>query len=135
MKKIILANSRIGSLENRKHTPKGGTKQIENFPIRLGHVKARFAFFFLCLIFKNSENISADSKFLILTLMKSKCGSLDNIKHSPRGGNIKIEDNKHEIMKMKQVTSKVGSLERADYKAGGGNIKIKTRKSDFSGIS
>ena len=67
-------------------------------------------------------------------LKKSKCGSLDNIKHSPRGGNIKIEDNKHEIMKMKQVTSKVGSLERADYKAGGGNIKIKTRKSDFSGI-
>ena len=45
-KKIILANSRIGSLENRKHTPKGGTKQIENFPIRLGHVKARFANFF-----------------------------------------------------------------------------------------
>ena len=51
-KKIILANSRIGSLENRKHTPKGGTKQIENFPIRLGHVKAGFAFS-PSLIFKN----------------------------------------------------------------------------------
>ncbi|XP_056640734.1 microtubule-associated protein tau isoform X1 [Diorhabda sublineata] len=61
------AKSKIGSLENATHKPKGGDKKIESIK----------------LDFKEKA--------------KPKVGSKDNIKHQPGGGDIKIENRKIEI--------------------------------------
>lgn len=54
------AKSKIGSLENAQHKPKGGDKKIET----------------LKLDFKDKA--------------KPKIGSKDNIKHQPGGGDVKV---------------------------------------------
>lgn len=54
------AKSKIGSLENTTHKPKGGEKKIETIK----------------LDFKEKA--------------KSKVGSKDNIKHQPGGGDVKV---------------------------------------------
>ncbi|KAJ3667108.1 hypothetical protein Zmor_002514 [Zophobas morio] len=69
------AKSKIGSLENATHKPKGGEKKIES-------VK---------LDFKEKA--------------KSKVGSKDNIKHVPGGGDIKIENKKLDIKAQSKVGS------------------------------
>ncbi|PIK39215.1 hypothetical protein BSL78_23934 [Apostichopus japonicus] len=51
---------------------------------------------------------------------QSKIGSMANVKHSPRGGNVKIFEEKKDYSK---VSSKIGSKEKAHHKPGGGNVK------------
>lgn len=51
---------------------------------------------------------------------KSKVGSLNNIKHKPSGGKIKVETQKLKW----NAKSKVGSLENKLHQPGGGNVKI-----------
>ncbi|XP_014258993.1 microtubule-associated protein tau-like isoform X3 [Cimex lectularius] len=91
-----------------------------------------------------------------LKCVKSKIGSLENAKHRPGGGNIKIENRKLNFSatpkieaKNEQYTpgggekkiqnvklqwnakSKIGSLENASHKPGGGDKKIESVKLDF----
>ena len=58
----ISAKSRIGSLENRNYTPKGGNKQIETAPIKLGHVKSKCG---------SLDNISKGSKWAKIGTIRS----------------------------------------------------------------
>ncbi|CAA9993424.1 unnamed protein product [Nesidiocoris tenuis] len=91
-----------------------------------------------------------------LKVVRSKIGSLENAKHKPGGGNVKIESRKLDFKtgsrieakndayapgggekKIQQVKlqwnakSKIGSLENATHKPGGGDKKIETVKLDF----
>lgn len=51
---------------------------------------------------------------------KSKVNSLDNIEHSPRGGNVSLPKNET----VWKANSKVGSLHNIKHKPGGGRVKI-----------
>ncbi|XP_073983934.1 uncharacterized protein isoform X2 [Rhodnius prolixus] len=91
-----------------------------------------------------------------LKTIKSKIGSLENAKHKPGGGNIKIEsrklnfkvqpkieakndtytpgggDKKIQSVKLQwNAKPKVGSLDNAAHKPGGGDKKIESVKLDF----
>ncbi|XP_022666239.1 microtubule-associated protein tau-like isoform X2 [Varroa jacobsoni] len=89
--------------------------------------------------------------------VKSRIGSMDNVKHKPQGGNVKVETQKldwsansrvgsmqnanyrpgggeKKIMTQKvliSAQSKIGSLDNATHKPGGGNVKVESRKLDF----
>ena len=57
---------------------------------------------------------------VVFSGVKSKIGSLNIAKHTPRGG-----DQKRETMKVEwKVSSKVGSLDNANHALGGGDRKI-----------
>ena len=51
----------------------------------------------------------------------SKIGSLDNSTHTPKGGNVKIFNQKVDYSK---VQSKSGSLQNIKHKPGGGDVII-----------
>lgn len=63
-----------------------------------------------------------------LSNVTSKCGSKDNIQHTPRGGAKKIENKKLEW----KAESKVGSMDNARHKPGGGEKKIESKKLDWN---
>lgn len=60
--------------------------------------------------------------------IQSKCGSKDNIKHVPGGGNVQIQNKKVDISK---VSSKCGSKANIKHKPGGGDVKIESQKLNF----
>ncbi|XP_039611102.1 microtubule-associated protein 2-like isoform X5 [Polypterus senegalus] len=60
--------------------------------------------------------------------VKSKIGSIDNIKYQPKGGQVYIQSKKIDLS---HVTSKCGSLSNIRHKPGGGNIRIESVKLDF----
>lgn len=60
--------------------------------------------------------------------VQSKCGSKDNIKHVPGGGNVQIQSKKVDISK---VSSKCGSKANIKHKPGGGDVKIESQKLNF----
>lgn len=62
--------------------------------------------------------------------MTSKCGSKDNIRHKPGGGNIEIKNEKMEF----KVQSKIGSLGNIGHVPGGGQRKREKGK-DAEGSS
>ncbi|XP_066152188.1 microtubule-associated protein 4 isoform X1 [Euwallacea fornicatus] len=98
------AKSKIGSLDNANHKPKGGDKKIETVKL---HFKEKAA---------------------------AKVGSKDNMKHQPGGGDVKkrtcprqlsyrsgsIENKKLDI----QASSKIGSMDNVKHKPAGGEKKI-----------
>lgn len=57
----------------------------------------------------------------------SRVGSLENAKHKPGGGDKKIMTQKVQV----KAQSRIGSLENAAHKPGGGNVKVETRKLEF----
>lgn len=59
--------------------------------------------------------------------MKSKVGSLDNIKHKPGGGQVKIFSERPKI----EAKSKVGSLDNIKHKPGGGQVKVFSEKTNI----
>ncbi|KAI9469691.1 MAG: hypothetical protein EXX96DRAFT_587099 [Benjaminiella poitrasii] len=66
--------------------------------------------------------------------VKSKIGSLENIKHKPNGGAIKIFDEKVGRLKHRietKVKPKVGSKENIKHKPGGGQVQIFDDKAAF----
>lgn len=67
-------------------------------------------------------------KKLDLSSVQSRCGSKDNIKHVPGGGNVQIV---HKKIDLSNVTSKCGSKVNLHHKPGGGNIEIKNEKLEF----
>nr|KAF6420751.1 microtubule associated protein 4 [Molossus molossus] len=68
------------------------------------------------------------SKKLNYSHVQSKCGSKDNIKHVPGGGNVQIQNKKVDISK---VSSKCGSKANIKHKPGGGDVKIESQKLNF----
>lgn len=52
--------------------------------------------------------------------VRSKIGSLDNVRHRPTGGERRVETQKLEW----NAKSRVGSLENAQHRAHGGNVKV-----------
>ncbi len=62
-----------------------------------------------------------DQKLDIKAKAKSKVGSLDNIHHSPHGGQVKIVNQKIDI----QAKSKVGSLDNINHTPKGGKVKVR----------
>ncbi|CAI9595571.1 unnamed protein product [Staurois parvus] len=60
--------------------------------------------------------------------IKSKIGSIDNIKYQPKGGQIQIVSKK---INLSHITSKCGSLKNIRHRPGGGNVKIESVKLDF----
>lgn len=61
------------------------------------------------------------NKKVDLSKVTSKCGSKDNIKHKPGGGDVKIES--HKVSFKDKAQSKVGSMDNVGHSPGGGNIK------------
>ncbi|XP_038550430.1 microtubule-associated protein 4 [Micropterus salmoides] len=64
-------------------------------------------------------------KKLDFSHVTSRCGSKDNIKHVPGGGNVQILNKKVDLSK---VTSKCGSKDNIKHKPGGGDVKIESHK-------
>ncbi|CAG2112069.1 unnamed protein product [Medioppia subpectinata] len=62
-----------------------------------------------------------------LTNVRSKIGSLDNIKHRPTGGEKKMETQKLTW----NAKPRIGSLENAKHKPHGGEVKVVTKKLEW----
>ncbi|KAG9355993.1 hypothetical protein JZ751_000837, partial [Albula glossodonta] len=67
------------------------------------------------------------TKKLDFSHVTSRCGSKDNIKHVPGGGNVQILNKKVDLSK---VTSKCGSKDNIKHKPGGGDVKIQSHKAN-----
>nr|XP_046908686.1 microtubule-associated protein 4-like [Dermatophagoides farinae] len=59
--------------------------------------------------------------------VKSKIGSLNNVRHKPAGGDKKIESQKLKW----ETKSRIGSLDNATHKPQGGNVRVVTQKLDW----
>ncbi|XP_037832120.1 microtubule-associated protein 2 [Kryptolebias marmoratus] len=64
--------------------------------------------------------------------IKSKIGSIENIKYQPKGGQVLIPSVK---LDYSHVKSRCGSLDRRGYSAGGGNVQIQSKKIDLSHVT
>ncbi|XP_069471969.1 microtubule-associated protein 2 isoform X3 [Ambystoma mexicanum] len=64
--------------------------------------------------------------------VKSKIGSIENIKYQPKGGQVQIL---REKVDFRDVQSRCGSKDNLTHCAGGGNIHIVTKKIDLSHIT
>uniref|UniRef100_A0A3P9K7B2 Microtubule-associated protein n=1 Tax=Oryzias latipes TaxID=8090 RepID=A0A3P9K7B2_ORYLA len=113
--------SKIGSIDNIKYQPGGG--KVSSTPNN-----------------KTSESSTPTAKARVQIVHKkldfshitSRCGSKDNIKHVPGGGNVQILNRKVDVSK---VTSKCGSKDNIKYKPGGGDVKIESHKSNIKAKS
>nr|XP_033800462.1 microtubule-associated protein 2 isoform X4 [Geotrypetes seraphini] len=64
--------------------------------------------------------------------IRSKIGSIDNIKYQPKGGQVKIENKR---MDFNDVQSKCGSKDNLSHFPGGGNVQITSKKIDLSHVT
>ncbi|XP_069565889.1 uncharacterized protein map4l isoform X6 [Brachyistius frenatus] len=106
--------SKIGSIDNIKYQPGGGkvssTPNNKTSDPSTPAAKAR---------------VQIVHKKLDFSHVTSRCGSKDNIKHVPGGGNVQILNKKVDVSK---VTSKCGSKDNIKHKPGGGDVKIEANK-------
>jgi hypothetical protein len=68
------------------------------------------------------------SKKVDYSKVTSKVGSMENIGHTPQGGNLKIFNEK---LSAPKVQSKVGSMEYINHTPQGGNLKVFSEKLSF----
>ncbi|XP_059896858.1 microtubule-associated protein 2 isoform X11 [Gadus macrocephalus] len=134
--------SKIGSTENIKYQPKGGQKcRGPNLPTMAKRGASwiwksvlRVVTVTLYLSAAHSVTWTKDplmqilNKKLDFSRVQSKCGSRDNLKYTPRGGNVQIQNKKIDLS---HVTSKCGSLDNIHHRPGGGNIRIESVRLDF----
>ncbi|XP_068558739.1 microtubule-associated protein 2 isoform X3 [Cebidichthys violaceus] len=64
--------------------------------------------------------------------IRSKIGSIENIKYQPKGGQVLIPSVK---LDYSHVQSRCGSLDRRGHSAGGGNVMIQNKKIDLSHVT
>jgi len=123
--KIKQAKSKIGSLENVTHKPKGGDKKVESKKLEW-NASSKVG----SLAHANYKPGGGDKKIITQKVdfknVQSKVGSKENLKHKPGGGNLKIASEKLDFKA--KAASKVGSLDNAKHKPGGGNVAIKSEK-------
>ncbi|KAF5893923.1 microtubule-associated protein tau-like isoform X1, partial [Clarias magur] len=63
--------------------------------------------------------------------VRSKIGSIENIKHQPGGGKVNIQEKK---MDLSSVQAKCGSKANIRHTPGGGNVQIVNKKMDLSNV-
>ncbi|XDV30143.1 hypothetical protein PO909_033126 [Leuciscus waleckii] len=80
-----------------------------------------------------SELVHIQSKKIDLSHVTSKCGSLDNIRHRPGGGHVRIESVKLDFRE--KAHAKVGSLDNAHHTPGGGHVQIESHKLLFRDVA
>nr|XP_043878876.1 microtubule-associated protein 4-like isoform X6 [Solea senegalensis] len=109
--------SKIGSIDNIKYQPGGGkvSSTQNNKTSDPSSATATAA----------KAKVQIVHKKLDFSHITSRCGSKDNIKHVPGGGNVQILSKKVDVSK---VTSKCGSKDNIKYKPGGGDVKIESHK-------
>ncbi|KAM7401323.1 hypothetical protein PAMA_005492 [Pampus argenteus] len=64
--------------------------------------------------------------------VRSKIGSIDNIKYQPGGGKVQIV---HKKLDFSHVTSRCGSKDNIKHVPGGGNVQILNKKVDVSKVT
>ncbi|XP_034039011.1 microtubule-associated protein 4-like isoform X2 [Thalassophryne amazonica] len=106
--------SKIGSTDNIKYQPGGG--KVSSTPNNKTSDPSTPA---------AKSRVQIVHKKLDFSHVTSRCGSKDNIKHVPGGGNVQILNKKVDVSK---VTSKCGSKDNIKYKPGGGDVKIESHK-------
>uniref|UniRef100_A0A3B5QHP7 Microtubule-associated protein n=1 Tax=Xiphophorus maculatus TaxID=8083 RepID=A0A3B5QHP7_XIPMA len=106
--------SKIGSIDNIKYQPGGG--KVSSTPNNKTSDPATPA---------AKARVQIVHKKLDFSHVTSRCGSKDNIKHVPGGGNVQILNKKVDLSK---VTSKCGSKDNIKHKPGGGDVKIESHK-------
>ncbi|RVE62004.1 hypothetical protein OJAV_G00173050 [Oryzias javanicus] len=113
--------SKIGSIDNIKYQPGRGkassTLNNKTSDSSTPSAKAR---------------VQIVHKKLDFSHITSRCGSKDNIKHVPGGGNVQILNKKVDVSK---VTSKCGSKDNIKHKPGGGDVKIESHKQNIKAKS
>ncbi|XP_077316318.1 microtubule-associated protein tau-like isoform X9 [Lithobates pipiens] len=121
--------SKIGSIDNIRHTPGGGKVQIVHKKIDVSTVQSK------CGSKDNLKHVPGGGAVQIthkpvdLSRVTSKCGSMGNIHHRPGGGNIEVKSEKLDFKE--KVQSKVGSLDNITHTPGGGTKKIESHKLSF----
>uniref|UniRef100_A0A8D3B3L9 Microtubule-associated protein n=1 Tax=Scophthalmus maximus TaxID=52904 RepID=A0A8D3B3L9_SCOMX len=108
--------SKIGSIDNIKYQPGGG--KVSSTPNNKTSDPCTPA---------AKARVQIVHKKLDFSHITSRCGSKDNIKHVPGGGNVQILSKKVDVSK---VTSKCGSKDNIKYKPGGGDVKIESLKEE-----
>ncbi|CAJ1071432.1 microtubule-associated protein 4 isoform X5 [Xyrichtys novacula] len=103
--------SKIGSIDNIKYQPGGG--KVSSTPNNKTSDPSNPA---------GKARVQILNKKVDLSKVTSKCGSKDNIKHKPGGGDVKIESHKLNI----KAKSKVGSLDNV----GSGNGQTNGHKEE-----
>lgn len=124
--------SKIGSLDNIKHKPKGGEVKVQSQKLEW-----RAAPKVGSLDNASHKPGGGDKKILSQKLdfkAQPKVGSLDNVDHKPAGGQVKVGQPKVEMQKLEfkqKAAPKVGSLDNVKHKPGGGAVKIVSEKLDL----
>ncbi|CAL8278038.1 unnamed protein product [Lota lota] len=113
--------SKIGSIDNIKYQPGGGkVSSTQNSKTSDPSTPAA------------KPRVQIVHKKLDFSHITSRCGSKDNIKHVPGGGNVQILNRKVDLSK---VTSKCGSKDNIKHKPGGGDVKIESHKMNIKAKS
>ncbi|GAB1598187.1 microtubule-associated protein 4-like [Argonauta hians] len=121
--------SKIGSLDNAKHTPGGGNIRIINKKEKYDAVQSRVGSKDNITHRPGGGNIKIENKRLsYVESAKPKVGSLDKVDHKPGGGDKKILEDKLEWT----VQPKVGSKVNLSHKPGGGDKKVLDEKLEWT---
>ncbi|XP_069792304.1 microtubule-associated protein 2-like [Narcine bancroftii] len=123
--------SKIGSIDNLKHQPRGGQVHagIANVKPDFSHIQPKCGSLDNVRYSPLVGNVQIVTKKIDVSHITSKCGSFSNIHYRPGGGHIKIESQKLDFKEKAQ--SKVGSLDNTHHTPGGGNVKIESHKLSF----
>ncbi|XP_072117627.1 uncharacterized protein [Mobula birostris] len=121
--------SKIGSIDNLKHQPRGGQVHIANVKPDFSHIQPKCGSLDNVRYAPPIGNVQIVTKKIDVSHITSKCGSFSNIHYRPGGGHVKIESQKLDFKEKAQ--SKVGSLENTHHTPGGGNVKIESHKLSF----
>ncbi|XP_072342992.1 uncharacterized protein maptb isoform X4 [Scyliorhinus torazame] len=121
--------SKIGSIENIKHSPGGGKVQIVHKKEDYSTVQSKCGSKDKIRHVPGGGNVQILHKKIDLSHVASKCGSKDNIHHRPGGGNVEIKSQKVDYKDKAQ--SKIGSMDNITHTPGGGARKIESHKLTF----
>ncbi|XP_051880111.1 microtubule-associated protein 2 isoform X3 [Pristis pectinata] len=121
--------SKIGSIDNLKHQPRGGQVHIANVKPDFSHIQPKCGSLDNVRYSPLVGNVQIVTKKIDVSHITSKCGSFSNIHYRPGGGHVKIESQKLDFKEKAQ--SKVGSLDNTHHTPGGGNVKIESHKLSF----
>ncbi|RXM29996.1 Microtubule-associated protein tau [Acipenser ruthenus] len=117
-------NSPSKSPSSRSHMPPGGaTKEVKKVAVVRTPPKSPASI-------KNRTPVPL-APMPDLKNVKSKIGSIDNIKHQPGGGKVQILNKK---MDLSNVQSKCGSKDNIKHLPAGGNVQILNKKMDLSNV-
>ncbi|XP_063308950.1 microtubule-associated protein 4 isoform X10 [Pelobates fuscus] len=132
--------SKIGSTDNLKHQPGGGKAKVEKKPVpasttarkpvTLAGPKStapRPAVTKESVPKQSNEKVQIISKKVNYSHVQSKCGSKDNIKHVPGGGNVPNA--------AKPAAGSARPQAPSNHKPGSANVQIVNKKIDVSKVS